>query len=55
VPRRDRQTIGLFQRRHVYNRFDLIKHIGTESNHLEGVGAESNDAEQAIVPNRLLP
>jgi hypothetical protein len=36
-------------------RFDLIQYIGTESNHLEDVGADSTHAEQATVPNRLLP
>jgi hypothetical protein len=33
-------------------RFDLIKYIGTD--HVEDVGAETY-ADQAIVPNRLLP
>jgi hypothetical protein len=35
-------------------RLDLIKYMGTVSNHLEGVGAESIHGEQAIVPKRLL-
>ena len=52
APRRDRQTIGLFQLCQV--QINLMKYIGTESNHLEDVGVESTHTEQAIVPNRPL-